>query len=159
MISESETAPDFTVPGTDGDGFEKYRLYDYTESGAVVVVFFPFDFSPVCTEELCMLRDAEWLTLEDDVDLFGVSLDSCYAHERFIEEHDLPFPLLSDTLGEVTAEYGLSYDEHEHHRGVPKRALVTVDEQNTVRYTWKTENAREKPSLQTLHETVTTLRD
>lgn len=159
MIAQGDTAPDFTVPGTDGEGIGKYRLHEYTDSGAVVLVFYPFDFSPVCTEELCSFRDAEWLAFTDGVDVFGLSLDSCYAHKRFIREHDLNFPLLSDTKGRVTEEYGLAYDEWEGHEGVPKRALVTVDESRTVRYTWKTEDAYEQPSLGDLHRTVESLVD
>lgn len=157
VIVEGETAPAFTVPGTEGEDIEKYRLSEFTERGAVVLVFYPFDFSPVCSEELCMFRDAEWLTFTEDVDVVGVSLDSCYAHKRFIEQYDLPFPLLSDTTGQVTEQYGLAYDEWEHHVGVPKRALVTVDDSRTVRYVWVTENAYENPSLDELHDTVTVL--
>lgn len=157
MIETGETAPDFAIPGTDGSSIEKFHLSDYTTDGAVVLVFYPFDFSPVCTAELCELRDADWLTFTEGVTVFGISLDSAYAHMRFIEENDLGFSLLSDTLGRVTDRYGVAYDEWEHHEGVPKRALVTIDETNTVRYTWVTESAYESPSLGELHETITTL--
>jgi peroxiredoxin len=159
MIQRGSTAPDFTVPGTDGDGIDKYTLSDYTETGAAVLIVYPFDFSPVCTEELCSFRDAGWLLFTEGVDVFGVSPDSCYAHKRFIRENDLPFPLLSDTLGRVTDKYGLAYDEWEHHKGVPKRALVTVDDSRTVRYTWMTEDATVSPTLRELHQTVTALTD
>lgn len=157
MLSEGDTVDDFTVPGTDGEQIEPYSLSDYTEAGAAILIFYPFDFSPVCTTELCRFRDAEWLTFTDDIDVLGISLDSCYAHKRFIQENDLSFPLLSDTRGRVTDEYGVAYEEWEHHAGVPKRALVTVDDSNTVRYTWVTEDAYETPSLDELEETVTTL--
>lgn len=157
MISTGTTAPDFEIPGTEGSEIQPYRLSDYTERGAVVLVFYPFDFSPVCTEEFCEFRDAEWLTVTENVDVFGISRDSCYAHQRFIQENDLPFPLLSDTEGSVIADYGVRYEEWEHHRGVPKRALVTIDDSQTVRYAWKTEGAYEAPSLSELHQTVTAL--
>lgn len=157
MIAEGDTAPSFTLPGTRGNDVEKYRLSDFIDSGAVVLVFYPFDFSPVCTDELCMFRDAEWLTFTEGVDVVGISLDSCYAHRRFIHEHNLPFPLLSDTTGQVTREYGLSYDEWEHHVGVPKRALVTIDDSQSVRYVWATEDAYQNPSFDELRGTVTSL--
>lgn len=157
MISIGETAPTFEIPGTDGNQIEPYRLSDYTEDGAVVLVFYPFDFSPVCTEELCTLRDAEWLTVTENVDIFGISRDSCYAHKRFIQENTLPFPLLSDIQGVVISDYGVVYDELEHHREVPKRALITIDDTQTVRYTWTTESAYDAPTPDELHQTVTTL--
>lgn len=157
MISEGDTAPGFSIPGTAGEEIEKYHLSEFTEVGAAVLVFYPFDFSPVCTEELCMFRDAEWLTVAENVDVLAISLDSCYAHKRFIQENNLQFPLLSDTRGHVSEEYGVAYDEWEHHTGVPKRALVTIDDSRTVRYTWVTDDAYENPSLDDLHQTVKAL--
>lgn len=159
VVQRGGDAPDFTLPGTDGDEISRYTLSEYTDDGPVILIFYPFDFSPVCTAELCMFRDAGWLLFTEGVDVFGISLDSCYAHKRFIQENDLPFPLLSDTVGEITERYGLAYDEWENHKGVPKRALVTVDKSNTVRYTWVTENAYNNPSLDELHQTVTMLAD
>ncbi|WP_256301652.1 redoxin domain-containing protein [Haloarchaeobius salinus] len=155
----NETVPDFRLPGTEGDEIREYQLSSYTDKGAVVLVFYPFDFSPVCTEVLCNFRDAEFLTFTENVDVFGVSLDSCYAHQRFIEEYDLPFPLLSDTRGRITDQYGLAYDEWEHHEGVPKRALLTIDESRSVRYKWVTEDAYESPGMDALHQTVLSLEE
>ncbi|WP_435074312.1 redoxin domain-containing protein [Halorubrum sp. HHNYT27] len=159
-MSDAEGGPfDFTLPGTEGDEINKYRLSDYTDGGAVVLVFYPFDFSPVCTEELCGIRDAEWLSFTENVDVFGISRDSCYAHKRFIKQYDLSFPLLSDTEGEVIRKFDLVYDEWEHHRGVPKRALVTLDESHEVRYRWQTEDAYNSPDMDELEQTVLSLVD
>lgn len=157
MLSTQDTAPDFRLPGTEGTDISEYRLRDYTTEGAVILVFYPFDFSPVCTEVLCTFRDSEFLTFTDDVDVFGISLDGCYAHQAFIQEYDLAFPLLSDTKGRVTEQYGLAYDEWEHHEGVPKRALVTIDDSNTVQCIWHTEEAYDSPTLSGLHQTVLSL--
>lgn len=159
MNATQETVPEFSLPGTEGEGTQKYSLNEYTEEGGVVLIFYPFDFSPVCTDVLCNFRDAEFLSFTDNVDVFGVSLDSCYAHMRFIEEYDIPFPLLSDTTGTVTERYGLAYDEWEHHEGVPKRALLTIDETRSIRYKWLTESAYESPSYDELHQTVLSLED
>jgi peroxiredoxin len=159
MLAEGDTAPDFTLPGTEGDSIAEYSLTESVESGAVVLVFYPFDFSGVCTRELCSFRDAEFLTFTEGLDVFGLSLDSCYAHRRFIRQNDLNFPLLSDTRGRVTDAYGLAHEELNHHEGVSKRALVTVDDTRTVRYAWKTEEPNEEPSLDELHQTVKALDD
>jgi peroxiredoxin len=148
---------DFSLPGTEGEDIRKYRLSDFTEDGAAVLVFYPFDFSPVCTEELCRFRDAEWLTFTEGVDVVGISRDSCYAHKRFIREYGLSFPLLSDTQGEVIERFDLIYDELEHHAGVPKRALVTLDQSHDVRYRWQTEDAYNGPDMDELQESVLSL--
>ena len=65
-------------------------------------MFYPFDFSDMCNGELCSFRDADFLTFTEGFDVFGLSLDSCYAHTWFIRQKDLNFPLLSDTRCRVT---------------------------------------------------------
>lgn len=159
VVETTDPAPEFELPGTGGEEIDTYRLSEYTDRGAVVLAFYPFDFSPVCAGVLCDFRDAEFLTVTDDVDVFGISLDSCYAHKEFIQRYELPFPLLSDPTGRVTEQYGLAYDEWEHHEGVPKRALVTVDDSQHVRYTWQTEDAYQSPSIDDLQQAVTAVED
>lgn len=158
-MKTEERVSDFSLPGTGGDEIKRYRLSDYTEDGAVVLVFYPFDFSPVCTDVLCRFRDAEWLSFTDNVDVFGISRDSCYAHKRFIQEYDLSFPLLSDTEGEITEQFDLLYDEWEHHSAIPKRALVTLDSSHSIRYKWHTEDAYNSPNIDELEESVLSLAD
>lgn len=148
---------DFELPGTDGGEITTYRLSEYTDRGAVVLVFYPFDFSPICTEVLCDFRDAQWLSLTDGIDVFGISRDSCYAHRRFAEEYGIPFPLLSDTQGEVVEQLDLIYDEWENHKGVPKRALITIDDEHEIRYKWETDDAYDSPSPDELHDTIRSL--
>lgn len=159
MSESAELAFDFSLPGTEGDEISEYRLSDHTAGGAAVLVFYPFDFSPVCTEELCGFRDAEWLSFTNDVDVLGISRDSCYAHKRFIQQYDLNFPLLSDTEGEVIKQFDVMYDEWDHHRGVPKRALMTRDESHDIRYRWQTENAYDAPDMNELEQSVLSLVD
>ena len=159
MNTTQTSVPDFTLPGTEGEEITEYQLSDHTDDGAVVLVSYPFDFRPVCTDVLCDFRDAEFLVFTDDVDVFGPSLDCCYAHKRFIQEYDLPFPLLSDPVGRVTEQLGLAYNEREQHEGVPKRSIMTIDGSQTVRYKWSTEDAYESPSLDDLHDAVLALED
>lgn len=134
-------APRFTLPGTDGDQIGTYSLDEYTTSGVAILLFYPFDFSPVCTSELCEFRDAEFFEFTPDVDVFGVSTDSVYAHRAFINQYNLPFPLLSDNGGTVSDEYGLQYDEFEQHEAVSQRALIVVDDAQEIVYTWTADDA------------------
>lgn len=159
MKGSQQDVENFELPGTGGDEIRKHQLSEYTDEGAVVLVFYPFDFSPVCTDVLCRFRDAEFLTFTENIDVLGISTDSCYAHREFINQHNLPFPLLSDTNAQVTEQFGLAYDEWEDHKKVPKRALVTVDDSQTVRYKWMTEDAYESPNYDELHQTVLSLVD
>ena len=131
-----EDAHRFTLPGTEGDEISMYSLGEYTTSGVAILLFYPFDFSPVCTTELCEFRDAEFLEFTPNVDVLGISTDSVYAHREFINQYNLPFPLLSDNCGTVSAKYGLQYDEFEQHQAVSRRALVVIDDSQKIVHTW-----------------------
>lgn len=155
MLSEGSDAAAFKLPGTTGgQEFREYRLTDLTEAGPVILAFYPFDFSPICTTELCKFRDAEWLTLTEAVDVLGISRDSCYAHSRFIEEYNLSFPLLSDIEGDIVEKYGVKYDEWEEHQGVAKRAIFVINTDETIEYMWRTEDAYEHPDMQEIANVV-----
>lgn len=148
MVRVGDEAPDFTLPGHHDDAIETFGLSDATERGrCVLILFYPFDFSPVCTNELCAIRDAEWFELTPDLDVWGVSGDSTYSHRAFADEYGLNFPLLSDSHGRVADAYGVCYDEWEGHECVPKRAVFLVDTDRTVRYSWYTDDALEKPDF------------
>lgn len=148
MIEEGATAPTFTLPGFANDTITTFNLDERTDQDqAVLLLFFPFDFSPVCTNELCAIRDAEWFQLTAEVDVWAISSDSAFAHQAFADEYDLNFPLLSDSHGNVADAYDVCYDEWENHEGVPKRAVFLVDSDRKIRYTWKTDDALEKPDF------------
>lgn len=145
---------DFELPGTGDDGFETFRLSEYTKTGPVVLTFYPFDFSPVCTSHLCAFRDAEFLTFTEDVSVFGISVDSAYSHRQFRDEYSLSFPLLSDRLAAVAEQFGVKYDVWENHPAVCQRSLFAIDSTNTVRYRWHAADANEEPARADLEAAV-----
>lgn len=148
MVNEGDLAPEFTLPGVSDDTIEQFSLTEATERNrAVLLLFYPFDFSPVCTNELCAIRDVEWFQFTPNLDVLAVSGDSAYAHRAFANEYDLNFPILSDSSGGVAEAYDVCYDEWESHERVPQRAVVLVDSDREVRYTWRTDNAHMKPDF------------
>lgn len=158
MLSHGDQAPDTALPGYADGSIETYRLEDTIARGNVaLVLFYPFDFSPVCTTELCAIRDAEWFTLTDDLSVWAISADSVYAHRAFAEEHDIGFPLLSDSNGRVADSFGVCYDEWEGHESVPKRAVFLVDPDRTIRYAWSTDDAFEQPDFVPVKEALDTI--
>lgn len=157
MLQEGETAPDFTLPGTAGEDIEPYRLYGYTDSGAVVLVFYPFDFCPICTEEACEFRDAEWLSVTPGVDVFGISSDSAFTHQRFVAEFNLMFPLLSDHRMTVCDLYDVMYTDYFGHENVPKHSVFVIDDSEQIRYTWTAVDTLENPDLEELYDAISTV--
>lgn len=100
-ISIGASAPDFTLDGTDGP----VSLRNLRGS-RVVLYFYPKDDTPGCTQQACDLRDG-WSRLARKVVLFGVSPDSTKNHLKFIDKHNLPFPLLSDEAHAIAEAYGV----------------------------------------------------
>jgi peroxiredoxin len=149
MLSQGDEAPDFELLGTDGDGIEEHRLTDHLGDGPVVLAFYPQDFSPVCTEELCTLHEGDYFSFVPGVDIFGISTDGVYSHREFVTRHDIGFPLLSDGDGHVAEAYGARYAEPHEAFGarVTKRSLFIVDEDQRIQYAWRTDDVHEQPDL------------
>jgi peroxiredoxin len=112
VLETGSAAPDFTLVGVHDGEQRQFSLSETTDAGNHVVLFFyPADFSPICTPEMCAIRDAEFFELTDNVLPWGISSDTTYAHRAFAEQYGLDFPLLSDTDHSVAEQYGVRYDE------------------------------------------------
>lgn len=148
MLRIGQQAPSFDLPGAAAGRVDAHSLGEYTEHGwAVVVVFYPFDFHPSCTTQLCMLRDAEDLLLVENTIVLGISTDSAHSHQAFSEEYRIDFPLLSDSDGSVAEAYGVLVDEIEGHRSVARSALFVVDPGQKIQYAWQSESADDTPDM------------
>jgi peroxiredoxin Q/BCP len=95
-------APSFLCPDEEGNlvSLERHR------GSYVLLVFYPGDRTPVCTRQLCAMRDNWKLLQERGVKVFGVNPRSARSHQRFRRKHGFPFPLLVDAGQKVAAIYG-----------------------------------------------------
>lgn len=134
-IAVGEVAPDFTLRDQFG---QDISLSSYRGKKSVLLFFYPFAFSGVCTGELGAVRDRldEFLTF--DSELLAISCDPTYALRAFADHDGLNFPLLSDYWphGAVTSAYGV-FDED---RGAPRRSSFLIDLDGVVR--WSVHNDR-----------------
>ncbi|MBX3702803.1 MAG: peroxiredoxin [Steroidobacteraceae bacterium] len=102
MLAAGEIAPDFTLPDHDG---RKRGLRELQGGGALILYFYPADFTPGCTKEACDLRDLHAKILSAGLKVVGISPQSPDSHRRFREQHSLPFTLLSDEQKNVIRAY------------------------------------------------------
>src|SRR6185503_4870833 len=101
-LNLNEPAPDFALQ--DGHARE-WRLAD-SRGKVVVLLFYPGDETPVCTRQMCSVRD-RWADYQaTGAEVVGISSDSIESHRKFSEHHDLPLRLLSDADGKVSRLYG-----------------------------------------------------
>ncbi|MEU3183112.1 peroxiredoxin [Streptomyces sp. NPDC006923] len=132
-IEVGTTAPDFELKDNHG---RTVRLSDFHgPDGArnVVLLFYPFAFTSVCTDELRALRDELSAFDNDDTQLLAVSTDSIHTLRVFAEQEGLEYPLLSDFWphGEVSRAYGV-FDEG---KGCAVRGTFVIDKEGLVRWT------------------------
>ncbi|WP_411126227.1 peroxiredoxin [Streptomyces sp. x-19] len=129
-IEVGTEAPDFALRNQHG---ELVRLSDFRGEKNVVLLFYPFAFTGVCTGELCALRDELPRFVNDDVQLLAVSNDSPFSLRVFSDQESLGYPLLSDFWphGEVSTAYGVFDDE----KGCAVRGTFVIDKEGVVRWT------------------------
>ena len=128
-----QRAPDFTLVNQHG---EPVSLSQFTGVKKLVMVFFPFAFSGVCTGELEELRDQLADVADETTELLAISCDHMFSLRAFADRDGYEFSLLSDFWphGAVSAAYGV-FDAT---RGCPGRATVIVDRAGVVR--WRVDN-------------------
>jgi len=93
MLKVGDRAPVFSGRDQNGQEIQSSVLL---EKGPVVLYFYPKDFTPGCTQEACMFRDAFADLDAKGASIVGVSLDDHASHKRFADTHGLPFSLLAD---------------------------------------------------------------
>ncbi|VEH75290.1 Putative peroxiredoxin Rv2238c/MT2298 [Kocuria rhizophila] len=127
MSAIGTPAPEFTLTTKDGGtrSLAEYR------GAPLVIVFFPFAFSPVCTDELCHLQDHTDTFEQFGASVVCISADSHYCLDAFARQESYDFELLSDRWphAEVSRAYGV-FDERE---GCSLRHTVTVDAEGVIR--------------------------
>ena len=101
-LQEGSPAPDFTL--LDGDGAE-WRLSD-RRGQVVVLLFYPGDETPVCTKQMCSVRDRWEDYAATGAEVVGISTNSVESHKNFAAHHNLPLRLLADTDRKVADTYG-----------------------------------------------------
>ena len=125
-MEPGEQAHNFSLK--DGDGND-WSLGDH-RGKTVVLLFYPGDNTPVCTAQLCSVRD-HWSEYQaTGAEVVGISTDTVESHQGFAEKHQLPLRLLSDPDGKVSAQYGMK----SWLPGRSARGVVVIDKEGNIAY-------------------------
>jgi glutaredoxin-dependent peroxiredoxin len=153
-IEVGQQAPDFTLYDSDKN---KVTLSDQ-KGHNVVLLFFPLAFTSTCTAELCSVRDNISFYNTVNAKVFGISVDALQTLNRFKEELQLNFTLLSDFNKDVSTLYGSLYEMFGFNmKGVSKRSAFVIDKDGIVRYVEVLENAGEQPNFKNITLTLESL--
>jgi peroxiredoxin Q/BCP len=105
MLKAGERAPEFTLPDETG---KDRSLTELLSTGAIVLYFYPADFTPGCTRQACLLRDMHAEIQRAGLRVVGISPQSPESHAKFRTKYELPFVLLSDQHKAVVKMYGVN---------------------------------------------------
>ena len=119
-------APDFSLKDGNGD---QWRLSDQ-RGKVVVLLFYPGDETPICTRQMCSVRDRWDDYVATGAEVIGISSDSVESHRKFAAHHNLPLRLLSDADGIASILYGA----RSLIPGKVARSVFIIDAQGILRY-------------------------
>jgi peroxiredoxin len=148
MIAPGTPAPDFTLADQDGNEVTLSALRGQT----AVLVFYPNDFSPVCTDQLNVYQEVLPELEASGARMYGISVDSAFTHRAFRRELGVSIPLLADfhPKGDVARAYGVYSDGY----GVARRALVVVDPEGIVRFAHTSPSPLEIPGANLIFDAL-----
>jgi peroxiredoxin len=148
VIEPGTTAPDFTLPNHKG---EQVSLSDF-RGRKLMLVFYPADFSPVCSDQLSIYQEVLAQITEAGMQLLGISVDSSWTHNAFRKQLGIDIPLLADfhPKGEVSRRYGAYIEEF----GTANRSLVLIDEEGVVRWVHESPSVLEIPGANLIFDAL-----
>ena len=126
-IAVGQAAPDFTLK----DQYDKeVKVSDFRGKKSVVLMFYPLDWSPTCTQEhVCFVNDMKRFE-SLDAEVLGISVDSTWSHKAYAEKMGIKYSLLADfqPRGAVAEKYGVYLPD----KGITGRAIVIVSKDGKV---------------------------
>jgi peroxiredoxin len=130
LIDIGDEAPDFELRDQHA---QAHLLSSYRGEKNVVLVFYPWAYTRVCSGELCAIRDELGTLQNDDVQVFAISCDPVPSLRQFADEQGFDYPLLSDFWphGAVSRSYGVFNED----LGIAERGTFVIDRRGVVRWT------------------------
>jgi peroxiredoxin len=125
-VSVGQEAPDFTARDENNKEIKLSEL----RGSPVVLVFYPLDFSPLCTAEVCAIRDDFSAYQQKGATVFGISRDSVWTHKAFKEKEGLTYSLLADMKGDIAKLYGCWNEAI----AIAERMTVVIDKDGMITY-------------------------
>ena len=140
-------APNFTLKTKTPEGLSDVDLNSHQGDSSVVLLFFPFAFTGVCTEETCSVRDDLSSYENLNAKVYGISVDSPFAQEAMALKENLNFPLLSDFNKEVSTKYGVLYEDFIGFNGVSKRSAFVISKAGEITFSWSSDDPKQLPDF------------
>jgi peroxiredoxin len=147
VLAAGHPAPEFSLARTEGEPLTRRDLAGRT----TLLVFYPFAFSPICTEQLSIYHEVREDLAERGVTLYGVSCDATYSQEAFRKQLGVEIEQLSDfePKGAACRAFGVLHPE-----GFPQRALVLIGPDGVVRWSYEADSPGELPGINLIFDAL-----
>ena len=147
-----DKAPDFELPDPD----MKPRKLSDLRGKKTILAFFPAAESPVCTAEMCALRDSLDQLRDLGANVVGISVDGPFANKFFTRNRHLNFPVLSDYKRDVIKKYGIVMKDLAALKdyNAAKRSVFVLDENGKVIYRWVSDNPLVEPNYNEIKDAL-----
>ena len=147
-----DKAPDFELPDPD----MKPRKLSEFYGKKTILAFFPAAESPVCTAEMCALRDSLDSLRDLGANVVGISVDGPFANKFFVQNRHLNFPVLSDYRRDTIRKYGIVMKKLGPLEGydAAKRSVFILDENGKVIYRWVSDNPLVEPNYSEIKDSL-----
>ena len=138
---------DFELPYVGEKGLEKAKLSEEAKKGSVLLLFFPAAWTRTCTKEVCFMRDslADYSNLNTKV--YGISVDLPWALDKFKQDENLNFDLLSDANKSVIRDYDVVWPDLGGIHDTARRSAFVIKD-GKVSYQWVCENQGQMPPFE-----------
>ncbi len=146
-LSIGTRAPLFTLKQKTEKGLKDVALAEILGKKNIVLLFFPFAFTGVCTDELCSVSQSLESYADLDAAVFAISVDSPFAQEAWAKQHKITVPLLSDFNKKVSQAYYVLYENFLGFQGVAKRAAFIINKEGNIIYAFASEDAKQVPDF------------
>jgi peroxiredoxin len=146
-IETGTKAPLFTLKSKTAEGLQDVALESNLGKKNTVLLFFPFAFTSVCTEEMCTIRDSFASYAALDAEVYGVSVDSPFSQEAMAQKEGINFPLLSDFNKDVSEAYDVLYEDFIGFKGVSKRSAFVVNKAGEITFSWSSDDPKQLPDF------------
>jgi peroxiredoxin len=152
IIAPGSPVPDFVLKNGEGEDVTPATLAGTTS----ILVFYPFSFSPVCTDQLQIYEEVLPDLREQGVDLYGVSVDSSYSQKAFADSLGVSIPQLSDfePKGAASRAFGAYFEP----AGMSNRALVLINPDGTIGWSYAADSPGDLPGANLLFDGIAAAR-
>jgi peroxiredoxin len=141
------SAPDFTLKTKTASGLEEVKLSDNFGKKNTVLLFFPLAFTGVCTAEMCDLSGGIAAYEDLNATVYGISIDSPFAHEAWAAKEKITLKLLSDLNKTVIKAYDVVFPMLAGVGDTAARAAYVIDKQGTIVHAEQTATPKDLPNF------------